>query len=146
MMSKEPSMTMQGTRAGGSSAASSRIAGSPQNDALLQLIQRINGMLDEESGLLAGGPPDDFDRIIARKNHLALEVGRFASHVGPFAPDAAARLKLQHTKARLADNASVLQRNIDAVGEILAMVADVLNRAHSDGTYTYEAVRRGVRK
>jgi hypothetical protein len=139
-------MTMQGTRAGGPGAASTRPSSSAQNDALLQLIQRINGTLDKEGGLLAGATPEEFDRIIARKNHLALEVARFATHVGPFAPDAAARLKLQNTKARLADNASELQRNIDAVGEILSMVSDVLNRAHSDGTYTYEAVRRGVRK
>jgi hypothetical protein len=139
-------MTMQGTRAEGSSATSARNASSPQNDALLQLIQRINGMLDEENRLLAGGPPDGFDRIISRKDHLALEVARFTAHVGPFIPDATARLKLQHTKARLADNAKVLQRNIDAVGEILTIVGDVLNRAHGDGTYTNEAVRRDVKK
>ena len=138
-------MTMQNARAGGPGAVLPRTADPAQNDALLQLIQRIDGMLEEESKLLAKGPSDEFDRIIARKNHLALEVSRFAAHIGSLRPDAAAQRKLQNTRALLADNANALQRNIDAVGEILAMVSDVLNRAHSDGTYTYDAMRRGAR-
>jgi hypothetical protein len=137
---------MQGARTGGSNAVSTRTPNPPQSDALLQLIQRIDIMLDEESRLLPGAPPDEFDRIIARKNHLALEVARLTSHIGPFSPDGAERIMLNQTKVRLAENASALQRNIDAVGEILATVSDVLNRAHSDGTYTSEAARRGLAK
>lgn len=138
-------MTMQYARTDGPGAAS-RTNDPAQNDALLQLIRRIDGMLEEESRLLAAGPSDEFDRIITRKNHLALEVSRFAAHIGAMGPDAETRRKLQDTAARLSDNANTLRRNIDAVGEILAMVSDVLNRAHSDGTYTYDAMRRGVRR
>lgn len=138
-------MTMQGTPAGNHSDPHGCTT-SPQTGALLQLIQRIDSMLDEEANLMAGSPPEDFDRLIARKNYLALETARFASNIGPFSPDASLRLKLQQAKARLDENAKVLQRNIDAVGDILTLMSDVVNRAQSDGTYTYETMKQGARK
>lgn len=139
-------MNMQGARTGGPNAIPAQATDPAQSDALLQLVQRINAVLEEEGRLLGEGPSDDFDRIIARKNHLALEMARFAANVGPLRLDAAARLTLQEAKVSIADNASVLQRNIDAVGEILTMVSDVLNRSQSDGTYTYDAMRRSMKK
>ena len=136
-------MTSQQAQSGGSMTAPARTLDGAQSAALQQLIHRIDSMLDEEAQLLAGAPPEDFDRIIARKNHLALELARFSAQIGPFSPDAAARQKLHLAQARLSENAVALQRNIDAVGEIISMVTDVVNRAQSDGTYTYDAARRG---
>jgi len=118
---------------------------SPQAEALSQLLQRIDGMLDEEADLMPALQPEEFDRVIARKNHLALEAARFASG-SSFMPDAAMRQRLQQAKARLDENAKVLQRNIDAVGDILALMSDVVNRTQSDGTYTSDSIRQGMRK
>ena len=114
-----------------------------ENQALAFLIQRIDAVLDEEARLLAANDPEEFDSIISRKDHLALEAARLTAGQARQVIDPIVREKLRAVKAKLLENASLLQMHIEAVGEISALVAGVVNQATSDGTYTNELGRRG---
>lgn len=109
--------------------------------ALLQLATRIEHVLLEEKNALAAQPMD-LDFLIARKEHLALEVVRLSQAAGRAAPDASIRARLETTTKLLAENSDLLRRHIDAVSEIAALVAGVVAKAAGDGTYSRYAVRQ----
>lgn len=113
------------------------------NQALLQLAGRIESVLEDERRLLAGSSSDALDHVIARKNHIALEVMRVAQHAAGFVPDAALRNRFKETVAMLTENEGLLRRHIAAVDEISSVVAAVISDSTSDGTYSSDAARRG---
>jgi hypothetical protein len=104
--------------------------------ALAQFAQRLEGALDEERQLLAASAFDDLDRVIARKDQLALELSRFTPLAGARGVDKDTHTLLVQVAGMLDQNALLLKRHIDAVSEIADMIADVLDSASSDGTYT----------
>ena len=110
------------------------------DQALLHLADRIEALWEEERRLLQHAAAEDFDRLIERKEHLAVEVARLMQHALGFDPQPSTRLRLRAMRERLTDNKELLQRHIDAVGEIAALIAGVLNSAMSDGTYSRHAV------
>ena len=111
--------------------------------ALLHLLGRIEGVLDEERRVLASGPIEDLDGIITRKNYLALDVTRITAHTPSIQLDPAVRRSLERTAKQLAENSALLRRHIEAVGEISDLIAEIVNQASSDGTYTSDGYRRG---
>jgi hypothetical protein len=112
------------------------------NQALLQLVIRLESVLEEERKMLAGSLPNDHDRLIARKEHLALEATRLAQHAGGFLPDGPIRMRLGQAADQLAENARLLRRHIEAVDEIAALIAEICSSVTSDGTYTNKAARQ----
>ena len=113
------------------------------NQALFQLALRIEAVLEEERQLLSGAPSDALDQVITRKNHLAQEVMRVAQRIPAIQPDARLRNRFRETVGMLNANEVLLRRHIAAVGEISAVVAEVIRNSTSDGTYSSDAVRRG---
>ncbi len=111
------------------------------NRALIQLAMRIERVLLEEKNALAA-QPKDLDVLIARKEHLALEVLRLSQAAGRVAPDATSKTRLETTVRLLAENSDLLRRHIDAVSEIAALIAGVVTKATGDGTYSRFAARQ----
>ena len=105
------------------------------NRALIQLATRIESILLEEKKALAS-QPNDLEFLVARKEHLALDVLHLSQVAGGAAPDASVRARLAMTGRLLAENSGLLRRHIDAVSEIAALVAGVVNRSNGDGTYS----------
>lgn len=112
-------------------------------NALLQIAGRIEAVLVEEAMLLAAPPGEDYERLIARKNHLALEVMRISQHGAGSRVSDEVKRRLAEIGTRLAGNAALVRRHMNAVGEIAALVAEMCNRASSDGTYSSQAARQG---
>ncbi|MGE0627034.1 MAG: hypothetical protein AB7O43_04365 [Hyphomicrobiaceae bacterium] len=117
--------------------------GQATHETLLQLITRIEGVLDEERNLLAGCSREEFDRVVARKDYLALELMRLLQGAGKVPADDALRARLSQTVDKLSENARILRRHIDAVSAISMLIADVLNSEASDGTYSIDVARQG---
>ncbi|MFM9938880.1 MAG: hypothetical protein ACKVP7_05225 [Hyphomicrobiaceae bacterium] len=122
-------------------AASPVAAAAGFNQAFLELVDRIDSVLAEERDLLAQSSSDQLERVITRKNHLIVEISRFhlAARGWSLAPHVRARL--EQVRLALGENAQLLQRHIGAVNEISSLVADICNRATSDGTYTIHSAR-----
>lgn len=118
-------------------------SGDAMKNALLHLLGRIEGVLEDERRVLAMGPIEDLDGIITRKNYLALDVTRMTSHVPGIQLDQMVRRSLERTTKQLAENAELLRRHIEAVGEISDLLGEIVNQASSDGTYTSDGYRRG---
>lgn len=136
-------MPLQTLEAGGPPAEPDASVGESAalDRALLQLATRIERVLLEEKNALAAQPMD-LDFLIARKEHLALEVLRLSQAAGRVAPDVTIKTRLETTVRLLAENRDLLRRNIDAVSEIAALVASVVNKASGDGTYSRYAARQ----
>lgn len=126
---------------------SSHAGGSIRDDgpvliAILQLADRIRGVLADESAHLRGDRQSDFDAIVARKSHLVVELSRLVKHIGGPLASTRARDCLTALSRDLAENANLLRRHMEAVHEISSILAAALNSASEDGTYSPDAARR----
>lgn len=108
---------------------------------LLQISRRILAVLDEEQQLLSHRNVDDYERIVARKDHLLLEAVRLSQQAGGIGPDDETRRNLAAVSKALSANAMLIRRHIDAVSGLATLVAQLCRQAESDGTYSGEAIR-----
>lgn len=115
------------------------------SEALRQTISRIRAVVEEERELLASANIEGFDRIVARKDQLAIELSRHVKHVGSESADKNARALLDEAAQALQGNAELLRRHIEAVSEVASLICNVLVNANSDGTYTSNVAGRGMR-
>jgi Zn-dependent oligopeptidase len=113
---------------------------------LLQLSGRIDNLIDEENRVLATATPDELDRFVERKCHLALEASRIAQHIAGHVPGPEVKDKFRQTVEKLSQNATQVRRHIVAVEEITAMLADLHSNSTSDGTYTISVSSRIMTK
>lgn len=108
--------------------------------ALAQLATRIDAILAEEQ-LILTSHPEAFERLVARKELLAVEASRLALAARGGVSDQRVRDRLAAAAKRLADNSCFLRRHIDAVSEIAALVASAVSQSSSDGTYSRQAAQ-----
>ena len=120
-------------------------AGSENKEALRQIVARIKAAVAEENQLLAAASFSGFDRIIARKDQLAIELSRCAKRIDAGAVDGETRALLDEAAKALGSNADLLRRHIEAVSEVASLICNVLVNASSDGTYTSSVAGRGAR-
>jgi len=112
--------------------------------AILQVADRISGVLREERALIGKPEQPDFETIVARKSHLALELARLNQQARGKAPSERVRLKLDQLSDELAENARLIQRHMTAVREVYTLVVEAIEASSADGTYTNQAARRGA--
>ncbi len=115
----------------------------PLMEAIVQLADWISEVLEEEKAQIAHPERADFSALVARKSHLALELGRLMQVAEGQVPTERVRQKLQQLAADLAANERLLRRHMDAVYEISALIGDAIEQSTADGTYSSEIVRRG---
>ena len=118
-------------------------ADTPLMDAILQLADWIGEVLEEEKVQIAHPERADFSALVARKSHLALELGKLMRVAEGQVPTERVRLKLRQLAADLATNERLLRRHMDAVYEISSLVGDAIEQSTADGTYSSEIARRG---
>jgi len=114
--------------------------------ALLQLAQRIEGVLKDEARLLALSPSADLEFAISRKNHLVLEASRLLQHTQASPPAPPIVERMRRVSAALAENLELLRRHVSALSEVSALVSEVALRASADGTYTANVFRQGAKQ
>jgi len=120
-------------------------ASSESKDALQQIVDRIKAVVEEEKQLLATVSFNGLDRLIARKDQLAIELSRCAKRIDTRLVDGETRALLDEAAKALGSNADLLRRHIEAVSEVASLICSVLVNASSDGTYTSSIASRGTR-
>jgi len=115
------------------------------HEALRQIVGRIKAVVEDEEKLLAGASSDGLERIVIRKDQLAIELSRYAKIIDAKSIDTDARHLLDEAARLLGSNADLLRRHIEAVSEVAGLICNVLVNANSDGTYTNCATGRGTR-
>ena len=118
-------------------------ADTPLTDAILQLADWIGEVLEEEKVQIAHPEQADFSALVARKSHLALELGKLMRVAEGQVPTERVRLKLRQLATDLAANERLLRRHMDAVYEISSLIGDAIEQSTADGTYSSEIARRG---
>jgi hypothetical protein len=102
---------------------------------LLQLCERIDALLLEEDRLLAAADPQAFDKLIDRKENLALEVSRVLEMADGYVPSREVRSSLSRTLDLLARQRELVRRHVEAVRSITSMISALYCEATGDGTY-----------
>jgi hypothetical protein len=120
-------------------------AKSDSSEALRRIVGHIRSAVEEEKQLLAASDFDAFDRVIARKDQLAIELARHAQRIGADPIDQEVRELLNDAAQALNSNAMLLRHHIEAVSEVAGLISNILANANSDGTYTGNVARRGPR-
>jgi hypothetical protein len=114
-------------------------------EAILHLADLISEVVQEEKVLIARPEGGDFSALIARKSHLALELGKLVRAAEGKIPTERLRQRLATLSAELAANERLLRRHMDAVYEISSLIGDAIEQSTADGTYSSEIARRGTR-
>jgi hypothetical protein len=118
-------------------------ADTPLMDAILQLADWISEVLEEEKAQVAQPERADFNALVARKSHLALELSKLMRVAEGQVPTERVRVKLRQLAVDLAANERLLRRHMDAVYEISSLIGDAIEQSTADGTYSSEIGRRG---
>lgn len=114
-------------------------------EAILHLADLISEVVQEEKGLIARPEGADFSALVARKSHLALELGKLTQLAEGKIPTEQVRQRLATLSAELAANERLLRRHMDAVYEISSLIGEAIEQSTADGTYSSEIARRGSR-
>lgn len=114
-------------------------------DAILHLADLISEVVQEEKGLIARPEGADFSALVARKSHLALELGKLMQHADGKVPTDRVRQRLAALSAELAANERLLRRHMDAVYEISSLIGEAIEQSTADGTYSSEIARKGTK-
>jgi hypothetical protein len=111
------------------------------NADALAVIGRLDACLDEETAALARSPNIDLAIYINRKGQGLLELNRAIRLIEdhPIAVDVS--LALASLRKKIEQNTRALRLNIAAVKEISCVLADAIQSAESDGTYSSD-IRR----
>jgi len=110
--------------------------------ALVRAIERIEDLLDEETGALKAYRAIDLVSFIRRKSQGLLELTRAARALNGYDVGAAVTDRLEGLKHKLESNQAVLQLHLEAVREVAELLTKVARDAESDGTYSMPAAAR----
>jgi hypothetical protein len=114
-------------------------------DAILHLADLISEVVQEEKALIARPEGADFSALVARKSHLALELGKLMQHAEGKVPTDRVRQRLAALSVELAANERLLRRHMDAVYEISSLIGEAIEQSTADGTYSSEIARKGTK-
>jgi hypothetical protein len=117
----------------------------PLMDAILQLADWIGEVLEEEKVQIAHPERAEVGALVARKSHLALELGKLMRVAEGKVMSERVGVKLRQLAADLADNERLLRRHMDAVYEISTLIGEAIEQSTEDGTYSSEIARRGAK-
>lgn len=112
-------------------------------EAIVQLSDWISEVVEQEKEQIRRPESADFGALVARKSHLALELGRLMQVAQGQALTEPVKQKLQKLAVDLAANERLLRRHMDAVYEISSLIGDAIEQSSADGTYSNEIARQG---
>lgn len=112
---------------------------------LIRTIERLEEALEQETAGLRSRTPVDLKDFNYRKTHGLLELTRVTRHLdrGSLTPPVAARLSA--LRISLEVNQRIVKMHLEAVREVSAIVADAIQEAESDGTYSVSIGRAAQR-
>lgn len=114
---------------------------STADTAFIRCIQRLEEMIETETGILKSGARIDFEALNLRKTHALLEFTRVARNLPP-QTSAQAQIRLRALGERLAANTQVLEQHLLAMQEITSLIVDSIRNDESDGTYSRKGAAR----
>lgn len=111
-------------------------ASAPRPANLSAIIGRIEEAVEEETAGIRAGPGFDIKASNERKSRYLYELNRAMKNVGDMQflrqhGDALGRLR-----EKLARNEAAIRAHMSAVGEVAALLQDVIQRSEADGTYS----------
>jgi len=124
--------------------AASAVATSPETEAVLAIMARLEALLREETAGLRGASIESLKAMNHRKSQCLLEFTRAARGLGEGPPHPRLAAGLQRLGAVIAQNQSALSTHFEAVREIAGIIAETMRAHESDGTYADRPAPRGA--
>jgi hypothetical protein len=100
------------------------------------IIERISQTVDEETAAIRAGGDFDLKTSNARKSRYLYELTRATRGIEDAELLSEHRAGIERLREKLASNEAAIRAHMSAVGEIAALMQDVIQRAETDGTYT----------
>jgi flagellar biosynthesis/type III secretory pathway chaperone len=129
------------------SGSSSSAPKSAENQAVLDSIRhaasRLIELLDQETAALRKRNTGDLKDFNNRKAQALLDLDRATRMLQGERPDEATLRLISTLREKLDLNQHVLSMHIEAVREIASVIADAIQEAESDGTYTHSYRSKG---
>lgn len=117
-----------------------------RHELIDDLLLRAAKLLDEESAALRSCRVCDHSEFVARKNMIAFQLEALSREgAGGMPANRLLRERVDALRRSLQENQAALEVHISVMREITRIIADVVEAAESDGTYTAEQARRGRR-
>ncbi len=108
-------------------------------EAFVNAVERLEGVLDQETQILDQNKPIALHDFNHRKSHGLLELSRAmtaCSSLDRAVFDSESKVPLARLRVKLESNLASLQTHLTAVSEIAAVIARAIQDHESDGTYT----------
>ena len=115
--------------------------GDPASAGLAKAIDRLEEVIEQETAALRARAHVDLKDFNTRKSHGLLELTRAMRLVDGERPSEPLRLRLVDLRGKLDKNRAAIAVHLEAVREISTIIADAMQEAESDGTYTESAAR-----
>jgi len=109
----------------------------------LSLIDRLESLLERETGSLKGYTITELKELNHRKSQCLLELMRASRSLEGQPQSRVLADRLAALRATVDRNQEALQTHVDAVKEIAAIISDALRDTESDGTYDERPASRG---
>jgi len=103
---------------------------------LEKVIERLEAVVESETAALRNRVKADFNDFNHRKSLGLLELSRAMRHQNAAMLEDAVRRRLERLRASLETNRAMLKLHLEAVREIASIVAETIQNAESDGTYS----------
>lgn len=104
--------------------------------ALVGAVDRLEQAITLETETLRANKPADLKAFNHRKSHGLLEVSRGMRALAGGPPDESIRHRLVSLRGKLDENRAVLSLHLRAMQEISGIIAQAMEEAESDGTYS----------
>jgi len=108
-------------------------------DGVDQLVHRLQELVERETAELRSRAPIDLQDYNVRKNRVLLELSRALRGFDIDQVDATFLARIATLRTKLNANRSVLETHIEAAREVSTVLADAVQEAESDGTYSRSA-------
>jgi len=99
-------------------------------------VLRLQALLDEETAALRARKPVDLKSFNNGKSQALFDLNRAMRLLNGASPDERMKARLATLRGKLELNRAVLHMHLEAVREISTIVADAIQDAESDGTYS----------
>jgi len=100
------------------------------------ILERISRTVDDETAAIRAGHEFDLRASNARKSRYLYELTRATRGIEDAELLSEHRDGIERLREKLASNEATIRAHMSAVGEIAALMQDVIQRAETDGTYT----------
>jgi hypothetical protein len=112
-------------------------------EAFFKLIERLEGLLADETNCLKKGQAFDLAELTRRKRVGFLELNRLMRTFDGTIPSQDIIDRLAAFRGRVDENGTTLRLHLQAAQDITAVIVRIMRESDSDGTYTRAFPFRG---